>query len=165
MLFIAVVVPVGLFLWYVFMQTGKPPENINGKSILKLSPIFWLVGLACMVISVFFPFYIWISGESTDEWAVVIVLLILFFALGYWLFAYSRSHTVLFDDNEIVVTDMRKKVMRFRWSDIKEVNLNAITSKYILTLKTNERVSVYQYLTGVDEFINRAKNEVRQADG
>lgn len=81
-----------------------------------------------------------------------------FCGMGYWVFSWSRNHRVIFDDREVTVIKSNKNELTFLWADIKDVKLNTWTSKYVVTLKSNEKVSVHQYLTGVEEFVRRAKN-------
>jgi apolipoprotein N-acyltransferase len=158
-MYIIITIIVGLFLWYISRQTDQQPINIEGKSLLKFNPIFGLIGLGCMCLGLFMPFYSWIIDDfTTDGLLIMFGLLVFFFGIGYWLFSWSRHHKVLFDESEIIVIESKNREIKFQWSDIQDIRLNTWTSKYILTLKSQQKVSIHQYLTGIEDFIKRVRN-------
>jgi hypothetical protein len=158
-MYIIIAIVIGSFLWDISRQTSKKPLSIAGKSLLKLNPIFGLIGLAFMGLGLFIPFYLWIINDlKNDGLLTMLGLLVPIFGLGYWLFSWSRHHKVLFDDSEIIVIESKNREIKFQWSEIQDIRLNAWTSKYILTLKCQKKVGIHQYLTGVEDFIKRARN-------
>jgi hypothetical protein len=157
-MYIIIIIIVGAFIWYISRQTVKAPQALEGKSLLKFNPSFKILAILFMCTGPVLLIRSWIREEMTEDFWIVIGMFVFFSGLGYWLLAWSRNHSVSFDDHEIIVVDSIKKEMRFQWSDIKDVQLNTWTSKYILILKCNKKVYVHQYLTGVEDFINRARN-------
>jgi hypothetical protein len=160
-MYLIIIIVCGLFTWFVFKEAAKNPLSVEEKSILKFHIVFGLVGMACMVMALFVPFYSFaIDDFTSNEILILVVFFVCFFGMGYWLFLLYRHHKVLYDDKEIIVIDLIKKEKRFYWSDIKEIKLNAWTSKYILTLQSGEKVRIHQYLTGVEAFVRRAGNRL-----
>jgi hypothetical protein len=158
-MYFIITIIVAVFLWYISRQTSKEPVAIGGKSILKFNPIFGLLGIYCMTLGLFMPFYSWIINDFTIKGLSIMFGMFAFlFGMGYWIFSWSRHHKVLFDDSEITVIESKNKEVRFHWSDIQDISVNTWTSKYLLTLKSKETVGIHQYLTGVEDFIKRARN-------
>lgn len=145
---------VGAFLWYISRQTTLRPLEIKGKSVLKFNAIFGLLGMVFMTLGLFMPFYSFIINDfSRDGIIIMISLLAFFFGMGYWVFSWSRNYRVIFDDREVTVINSNKNETTFPWADIKDVKLNTWTSKYVVTLKSNEKVVVHQYLTGQNGWV------------
>jgi Ca2+/Na+ antiporter len=162
-MYFIIAIIVGAFLWYISRQTNIQPVEIEGKSILKFNPIFGLVGMVSMALGLFMPFYPFIINDfSRDGIMVMMALLIFFFGMGYWIFSWSRNHQVIFDDKEVTVINSNKSETTFQWGDIKDIKLNTWTSKYIVTLQSNDKVGIHQYLSGVDELVRKAKNAAYQ---
>ena len=158
-MYFIITIIVGAFLWYISRKTVERPIEIEGKSVLKFNSIFRLIGIASMALGLFMPIYSFIIDDfSKDGIIIMFGLLIFFFGMGYWVYSWSRNHQVIFDDNQITVISSKTKQKTFQWTDIKDVRLNTWTSKYILILKSDEKIGVHQYLTGIDNFIKRVKN-------
>jgi hypothetical protein len=118
-MYIVIIIIVGLFLWFISRQTIKGPIEIEAKSLLRFNAIFGVLGIVCMGLGLFMPFYSYIINDSsTEETLIMPGLLIFFFGMGYWVFSWYHNHKVLFDDNEITVIDSNRKEKRFQWSDI-----------------------------------------------
>jgi hypothetical protein len=158
-MYFIIIIIVGAFLWYISRKTLEQPIENEGKSVLRFNSIFRLIGIASMTLGLFMPIYSFIIDDfSKDGIIVMFGLLIFFFGMGYWVFSWSRYHQVIFDDKQITVISSKANQKTFQWTDIKDVRLNTWTSKYVLTLKSDEKIDVHQYLTGIDNFIKRARN-------
>ncbi|QHT71424.1 hypothetical protein GXP67_34585 [Rhodocytophaga rosea] len=162
-MYFIITIVVGAFLWYFSRQAVVQPIQADGKSILRLNSAFGLLAIVFMALGLFMLFYSFVVRDFSIDGVIIMVgLSSFFFGMGYWIFTWYRNHRVIFDENEVTVVNPNRNQKTFQWTQIRDVKFNAWTSKYILTLESDEKVGVYQYLTGIEDFINRAQNAAQQ---
>ncbi len=154
---------VGIFIWFMFRQIGSAPSEIEGKASLKFHVVFTLFGLLCMALGLFVPLQCFFIDRDFSSEAIIaaVILFSFFFGMGFWIFTVSKNHFVIYDDNEIKVINSNKDQKTFRWADIEDLQFNGWKGKYVLTLKSGEKVSMHQYMTGIAGFIKRMEGQIK----
>lgn len=113
-----------------------------------------------MAIGVSLPFLFKLNinpdpGLISTDMLIMLIISAAFVATGYWTLLVYKNHYVLYDDTEIVVVGLNRKKQSFTWAEISDLTFNTWSNHYILTLKSGEKVKIYKYLKGSNDFIKR----------
>lgn len=154
---------VGIFIWFMFRQTGSAPNEIEGKTVLKFHVVFVFLGLLCMALGLFVLLQAFIIDRDFSSEAIIAtaIMFTFFFGMGFWIFSVSKNHLVIFDDNEITVINSTNDQTTFLWADIGDLKFNSWKGKYVLTLRSGQKVTMHQYMTGIAGFIKRIEGQIK----
>jgi hypothetical protein len=155
----------GLLTAVLILALGKyqlkaKPVEIQGRLQLKLDSTFGLIGAILITLGVSLPFLFKLNinpdpGLISTDMLIMLIISAAFVAIGFWTLLVFKNHYVLYDDTEIVVVGLNRKKQSFTWAEISDLTFNAWSNNYILTLKSGEKVKIYKYLKGSNDFIKR----------
>lgn len=144
-----------ILLLYTQQRNAKAVQT-EDKFILKFHSAFGVIAILLLTFGVALPYFYWSKkGYDLADMAIIIVISIVFVATAFWTLLVSKNHHVLYNDAEIQVFGITKSVQKFTWADISAVTLNGLTNNYVLTLTSGEKVKIYRYLMGTEDFIKK----------
>ncbi len=160
MIGIVVVAGVALML-YMTAATDDPPgvSEDQARTIVKFGRKFQIgtIIIVLLILAGMASTY-----SNSEEGPLSMAIGLLFFAgfLTYLLATVFRTKFE-YDNDECAVTTAFRRTRVVPWSDIADISYSAWRSTYILSTTNGTKISVSEYLTGVDylmDFARRWKN-------
>lgn len=162
-LYTIIVIAISVILVFLTKATRKAVAIDNdGHYVLRMNKLYGVIGFVCLVIGLLFLIFLPLTAEPTDRgvWVVTTLMLLIFLGIGIPCLMYYRNHRVVFNNNSIIATNIYGQTKEIKWSDINDINFNALSG--LLVLKTTqEKIKIHQHLVGLLKFIEHIENNTK----
>lgn len=162
-LYTIIVIAISVILAFLTKATGKAVVIDNdGHYNLRMNKFYGIIGFVSLIIGLLFLIFLPLTAEPNDSavWIVTTLMPLIFWGIGIPCMMYYRNHRLVFNNNSIIVTNIYGQIKEIKWSDIKDINFNALSG--LLVLKTTqEKIKIHQHLVGLSKFIEHIENNTK----
>jgi hypothetical protein len=148
-----------------FLNKGakdKVVQNENGEFRLKMHKLYLLVGYFCCALGILlFSLLFLINNIKVGALIPIIFMSIMFGGLGFACVLWGKNHYIIFDENQIIVSNVYGKINKILWTEI--VSIEFSNTSGLITIKNADgiKIKIQMHLLGLIEFLNIMESKTR----
>lgn len=124
---------------------------------LRLNRFFFLFGLFCFALTIFFMITVYIYPKETGaegQESILLFVSYIFALLGIYFLSGHFFHRVRCDSDSITVQSFYGKNRSAKWSEITKVTFRQSTNLVTLHLDNGKKIKLSQYFIGLADLFN-----------
>jgi hypothetical protein len=147
--------------FYIFLDSSM---TINNKRITVTMPKFLIIfGIGSLLLSIYLAtkFIKNLSGSDKIVWILAPTIIFCLLFGGLFLILLVKNHFIIFNDDEILISNLLGKQKKIKWKDISYLKINIYSGYVTIKGQENNKIRIHQDLTSNSMFIYNLEEKTK----